>query len=162
MAKVSFNGATKIISVTVAPVGGANSIDVKIDLFSDWKEWVLLSDNSKYVQAMRGVGGDPLPGSKALGDTYFLLNGWKIRPYEASHTMTVNGNLYCEDGTSPYVSTLGAYNVMVISAVSQLVSATIQQLPEIEYASFDGGVTIDAVSGSAGAGYPIGNAQSPG
>jgi hypothetical protein len=161
MANVSFNGSTKIISVTVIPVDGANSIDVKIDLYSDWKEWVSTSDNSKYVQAIRGVGGDPLPGSKALGDTYFLMNGWKIRPYESSHTMTVNGNLYCEDGTSPYVSTVGAYNVMVISAVSQLVSATIQQLPEIEYASFNGGVTIDVVSGTAGTAYPNGTAQSP-
>lgn len=161
MPKVSFNGSTKIMSVTEAPVGSANSIDVKIDLYSDWKEWVLTSDNAKYEQAMRAVGGDPLPGSKALGDTYFLMNGWKIRPYEASHTMTVNGNLYCEDGTSPYIPTVGTYNVMVISAVSQLVSATIQQLPEIEYASFNGGVTIDVVNGSTGTDYPKGTAQEP-
>jgi hypothetical protein len=161
MANVSFDGSAKIISVTVEPVGGENSIDVKIDLYSDWKEWTLLSDNSKYEQAIRGVGGDPLPGSKALGDTYFLLNGWKIRPYEASHTMTVNGNLYCEDGTSPYVSTLGAYNVMVVSAVSQLVSATIQQLPEIEYASFNGGVTINTADGVAGTTYPQGTPAAP-
>jgi hypothetical protein len=58
-----------------------------------------------------------------LGLTYFLLNGWKIRPYEATHVFSVNGNLYSEDGTSPFLPTIGGYNVTIISSVSNLVEA---------------------------------------
>jgi len=117
-------------------------------LYSRWVDWFLTSDNSKFLPALRVVGGDPLPGSKKLGITYFLLNGWKIRPYEATHFFTLDGNLYCDDGSSPYVSTLGSYNVTIINSVSNLVDSTVQQLPEIEYASFDGGVSIDSINGN--------------
>jgi hypothetical protein len=121
MPKVSFDGLNKIINVTQAPVGGYIDLDVKVDLYSDWKEWVLENDNSKYLMAMSAVGGDPLPGSRALGSTFFLTNNWKIRSYESNHVLRVEGNLYCDDGAIPYVSTLGNYNVMVISSVSSLV-----------------------------------------
>ena len=159
--KVSFNGVTKIISVTTTPVMGVVDIDVKTDIYSDWKEWLLIDDNSKYLQALRAVGGDPLPGSKALGVTYFLMNGWRIRPYEGNHTMNVNGNLYTEDGDSPYISTTGSYNVMLISAVSNLVDSTVQQLPEIEHMAFNGMVYVSVSTGSAGTAYPIGTLQKP-
>jgi hypothetical protein len=56
-----------------------------------------------------------------LGSTFFLENQWRIRPYEGDHTLTVDGNLYDRLGASPYVSTLGAYNVFIISTVSDLV-----------------------------------------
>lgn len=39
--------------------------------------------------------------------------------------------------------------------------STVQQLPEIEYASFDGRVTIDVDNGVAGTTYPIGTPTNP-
>jgi hypothetical protein len=156
----TFNGTTEIITPTDAPVDGAIDIDVQ-DLYSRWVDWMLTSDNSKYQQAMRVVGGDPLPGSKQLGLTYFLLNGWKIKPYEADHIFTLNGNLYSEDGSSPFEPTAGAYNVTIISSVSNLVDSTLAQMSEIEYASYNGEVTIDAVDGTDGVDYPIGTSQQP-
>lgn len=160
MANYSFTGTTKIITPADPPVGGVINIDVQ-DLYSRWVDWLLTSDNSKYLVAMRVVGGDPLPGSKQLGLTYFLTNGWRIRPYEASHTMNIDGNLYTEEGVSPFIPTVGTYNVTIINSVSNLVDSTVQQLPEIEYASFEGGVTIDVVNGSSGTAYPRGTRQSP-
>ena len=157
MSVVTFDGDQLLIIVD----NGVTEIDVKIDLYSDWKEWVKIGDNAKYLQAMRAVGGDPLPGSKALGSTFFLMNGWRIRPYEGSHTLTVNGNLYTEEGESPYISTLGSYNIMVISVVSSLVDSTVQQLPEIEYGSFQDAVHIDATSGFSGTTYPTGTPAQP-
>jgi hypothetical protein len=50
---------------------------------------------------------------------------------------------------------------MVISSVSSLVDSTVQQLKEIEYASFGGGVTIDVMNGTAGTAFPIGTIESP-
>jgi hypothetical protein len=116
----SFNGANKIISVADAPIMGTINVDIQ-ELYSRWVDWVLTSDNSKFVQAMRVVGGDPLPGAKQLGLTYFLMNGWKIRPYEADHTFNLTGNIYSEDGTLAFTPTVGSYNVMIVSSVSNLV-----------------------------------------
>lgn len=156
----SFNGVTKIITPTDAPVSGAITIDVQ-EIYSRWVDWLLTSDNSKYLLALRSVGGDPLPGSKKLGLTYFLMNGWKIRPYEADHVFTLNGNLYSEDGSSPFALTIGTFNVTIISSVSNLVDSTVQQLPEIEHNTFNQRVTIDVVNGVAGVAYPTGTPLQP-
>ena len=153
----TFNGNEKIISFDVV----TTSLDIR-DLWSRYLDWLASSSaNRPYAIAMRIVGGDALPGSKKLGITYFMLNGWKIRPFSANHTLTVNGNLYSEDGSSPFVQALGAYNVTIISSVSNLVDSTVQQLPEIEYASFNECVTIDVDNGRSGTLYPSGTSQSP-
>lgn len=152
MATVTFDGPNKIINVATA----SSNVEVKSELYSAWKEWVQIDDNAKFDQAFRAVGGDPLPGSKTLGTTYFLDSDWKIRPYETDYVMTVNGNLYSEDGTSVYTQTTGSWNVQVESAVSNLVDSTLAQSDEIEYASYGGGVSIDVDSGYAGTDYPNG------
>jgi hypothetical protein len=152
----TFNGITKIITFDVS----TTEFDVR-DLWSRYLDWLAISDNSKYLLAMRNVGGDPLPGSKELGLTYFMTNGWKIKPFEESQVLTVNGNLYSEDGSSPYAPVLGSFNVTIISSVSNLVDSTVQQLPEIEYASYNGGVTIDTVNGTDSSVYPYGTPLYP-
>lgn len=153
---VTFDGPNKVISFNVS----TTAVDVR-DIYSDWVDWFLTSDNSKYLPAMRNVGGDPLPGSKTLGLTYFMLNGWKIKPYEENHTITFNGNLYSEDGSSPYMNVVGAYQVMIINSVSNLVDSTVAQLAEIEFASFQNGVTVNETTGAPGTAYPLGTAMAP-
>ncbi len=114
MAKVTFDGVNKIMSCNA----GVTTLDVKIDLYSDWKEWVLQGNNAVYPQALRVVGGDPLYGSVVLAPSYFLMNSWRIRPDEANHRLTVDGNLFTEEGDSPYVATLGSYNVLTNQVVT--------------------------------------------
>lgn len=165
-AKVSFDPVNKIINVTQAPalIGGEQVVElnVKIDLYSDGKEdWITDASLQKLDFPLRAVGGDPLPGSKSLGSTFFIAPPWRIRPYEASHILRVNGNMYMEDGTSPFTQTLGTYNVMVESTVSNLVDSTVAQLKEIEYSSFQNHVWIDAVNGYSGTEYPIGTREHP-
>jgi hypothetical protein len=107
----SFNGASKIISLTP----GTISLDVK-DLYSRWKEWVNTADNSKFEPAFSVVGGEPVDIANGIFVTsyYFLSNGWKIRPQEANHKLRVfNGVLLTVEGTDPFISTLGNYNVMI-------------------------------------------------
>lgn len=152
----SFDGNNKIIQIG----DGITAIAVN-DLYVGWKEWVISANNSVFQQAFRFVGGDPLPGSKKLGTTYFLMNGWKIRPYSGNHTLAVDGNLYTEDGSSPYVMAVGQFSVMIINSVSSLVDSTVQQLPEIEYASYNGGITIDTVLGTDSSDYPYGTPAKP-
>ena len=161
--KVTFNEITKIITVTLAPdANGEVYIDVKTDLYSDGKEdWVDNENLRKFVFPVRSVGGDDLPGSKALGATFFLAPDWKIRPYEGSHKLTINGNLYSEDGSDMFLDTVGTYTVRIIQQVSSLVDSTVQQLEEIEYASFGGGVTINVDSDVVGTSYPAGTIETP-
>ena len=163
MAKVSFDEISKIITVTLAPdASGEVFIDVKTDLYSDGKEfWVNNENLRKFNFPIRSVGGDDLPGSKALGATFFLSSDWKIKPYEASHKLVINGNLYSEDGSDPFLDTIGTFTVRIIQQVSSLVDSTVQQLKEIEYASFGGGITVDTVNGVPGTAYNIGTIENP-
>ncbi|MEX2010502.1 MAG: hypothetical protein WD874_01715, partial [Parcubacteria group bacterium] len=125
--KVSFDATNKIIQITQAPVDGIVDLDVKIDIYSDGKEdWLSNSTLNKYKFPVAAIGGNALPGSKTLGSTFFLLYGWKIRPYEADHTLNINGNLYSEDGSTPFSPTVGTFNVAIVSSVSSLVDANAQ------------------------------------
>lgn len=160
--KVSFDPVTRIIQVTQAPVDGVIEIDVQEDIYSDGKEDYKTDANfSKVSFPIRAVGGDPLPGSKVLGDTYFLDETWKIRPYAASHVLTVNGNFYAEDGSDIFIDPIGAYTVRIQQVVSNLVDSTVQQLSEIQHGVYQGGVTIDVIDGESGTVFPIGTPHRP-
>jgi len=107
----TFNGATKLI----VPSIGTTSISVR-DLYSRWKDWIATSDNSKYVEAFAVTGGDPVDVAAGVYVTsyFFLQTGWKIRPAEESHTLSVtSGVLLTDDSSDPFVSTVGAFNVRV-------------------------------------------------
>ena len=99
----TFNGVTKRITLS----SGMVTLDL-LDLHSRWKDWLLLG-NAGYEQAFRAVGGD-IP---AIPLYLFLLNGWRVRPMEASHNLTITGNLFVDGGGVPVVSTLGTYQVNV-------------------------------------------------
>lgn len=81
------------------------------ELWSRWADWVVLSDNAKYLPAFRQVGGDDLGGGLSIPPYLFLLNGWRVRPMEANHLLVITGNLFVDGGGTPVVPTLGAFNV---------------------------------------------------
>lgn len=87
------------------------------DIYSRWVDWVAIGDNSKHLPAFRYVGGDDLGSGISIPPYFFLQNGWRIRPMEASHTLTVSGNLFVEGGGDPIVGTIGAFNVLIRSIV---------------------------------------------
>lgn len=107
---LSFNGSTKVVSITTD-----TTLDVK-DLWSRYVDWFLTSDNSKYGEAMSQVGGndiDPSAGT-SIPVYIYLLNGWKVKPKEANHTLNVNnGILLTSDSSTPYQATSGSYNVVI-------------------------------------------------
>lgn len=119
MSKVSFDGNAKLIQINL----GETSIDVKTDLYSKWKLWAAEGDNLKYLPAFRSVGGDPTVNGKYLGSTFFIQNGWKIRPPSEDTFITIVGNLYADDGSNPFVPCLGDFNVVLSTTTSNLVDA---------------------------------------
>ncbi len=92
---VTFDGENSIIVIN----DGVTDIDVKIDLYSDWKEWAAQRDYLKYLPAMRSVGGDPTTGGSFLGSTFFTINDWQILIRE---NVLFDGNLFSDDFSTPF------------------------------------------------------------
>ena len=90
----------------------SDSVTAK-EIFRAWADWMLVSDNAKYLPAFSATGGDDLEGGISIPPYYFLLNGWRVRPMESSHTLIITGNLFVDGGGVPVVSTLGTYQVNV-------------------------------------------------
>lgn len=97
--KVTFDGPNKLILINE----GETDIDVQRDIFSDWKEWLLGHDgvvNAKYEKAINVIGGEPTVGDEKLDATFFLINGWKLKPYIGTYDLNVRGNIFDADGGS--------------------------------------------------------------
>lgn len=138
---------------------GIVSIDVQIDLYSDWKElYASNSEARKYPAAMRTVGGDPISGVQNLGDTYFFINNYRIRPDEADHELDIDGNIFSDPaGTAIVVPTLGTFTVLVTNTVSNLVDSAVARL---DLTQLQPAIFIDADNGvDTAAGTPTAPVQ---
>ena len=108
---VTFNGITKIIQID----NGVTTISVRA-LWSAWVNWFLTDDNSKFLPAFQTVGGNDIDISQGtkIPIYSFLQNGWKIKPQESNHTLTINdGILLVNGGGDPFLNTNGAYTVRI-------------------------------------------------
>lgn len=85
----TFDGPNKRIILVAT-----SSLNVR-DLWSRWVDWVHIGTNSKYALAFSAVGGNDIdPSSGTSIPCYiFQANGWKIRPMESNHTLTVSGGV---------------------------------------------------------------------
>lgn len=107
----AFDGATKVITLTT----GTTSVSVR-DLWSRWVDWFLTSDNSKYTPAFVNIGGEDIDATSGIKIPIyaFLMNGWKIKPQEANHTLSItDGILLVNGGGDPFNNTTGSYTVRV-------------------------------------------------
>lgn len=106
----SFDATNRLIILSPGTV----SVDLA-DLWTAWKNWVRLG-NAGCARALDYVGGELIDEAtgKMVPLFLFLLNGWKIRPYEGDHTLAVTGGtLIVSGGGDPFVSTLGDYTVRI-------------------------------------------------
>lgn len=103
---MTFDGANKRIVLTTTTVSAS-------EIWSRYMEWLSTdSDNAKWGLAMTQVGGDELGNGLFIPIYVFLQNGWRVRPMESNHQLTITGNLFVAEGGSPLVNTLGSYNVI--------------------------------------------------
>ncbi|GAG22873.1 unnamed protein product [marine sediment metagenome] len=112
--KATFDGPQKIITINF----GETDIIAQKDLYSAWKRWTLDVDNAKYLQAFRTVGGDVIGVGQTVSPYFFLLNGWRVRSWEGDHFLTVDGNLFVDEGGSPFIPLIGDYQVVISLVVS--------------------------------------------
>ena len=103
---ITFDGASKRIVLDSVSVAAA-------EIWSRWADWWQEDDNARWPLAFRQVGGDDLGGGLSIPPYLFLLNGWRVRPMESSHNLTITGNLFVDGGGVPVVQTLGTYQVNV-------------------------------------------------
>lgn len=133
--KVTFDGINKLILVNY----GETELDFREDVYSNWKEWMKdpTLQNAQYEPAISVIGGDPLPGDRALGTTFFLTNGWRMRTWEGDHELTVTGNVFTEEGESLFVKTLEGWTITINLNTSTLVE-TILPTIAIDQGTVDG------------------------
>jgi len=98
---ITFDPTTKIIQLDTFAVSAS-------EIWTDWVDWVVLSDNSKYPPAFSQIGG-VAPVALYL----YLENGWRVRPQEANGVTTITGNLLVQGGGSPIAPTIGTFQVLV-------------------------------------------------
>lgn len=127
----TFNGNTLTITLD-APTSGVLILDVP-KLYSEWKEWQLADfQNVGYPPAFRTVGGDPINATLSGVPTFFLRNdnGWRIKPFESDHTISIQGQLAGQDPDLPLtVPTTGGFtvigfNVQPVAQVETVVSGS--------------------------------------
>jgi hypothetical protein len=98
--KVTFDAENHEIVVTLAPTNGVVTLDFQVDIYSDGKEdWIADNDLAKHAFPITAEGGRATPGGKTIDPVFFLEFPWKIRPYDASHELVINGNFYTSDGS---------------------------------------------------------------
>ena len=133
--KVVFDGPNKLIIVAE----GVTELDFREDVYSAWKEWIKdpNQQNAQYELALSATGGDPLPGSRALGTTYFIENDWRMRTWEGDHELTVTGNFFTRAGVSAFISTLNPWTITINLNTATLVE-TILPAIAIDQGTVDG------------------------
>ena len=118
--KFEFNGPNKIINV-LSPVV---DIDVK-ELYSDWKRWVASDTaNSKYVQAMKSIGGEPITDTISISPYIEVLNGWRIKPYDGDYSLSVYGNIFATGGINPFIAANDGNVIVTLEVTSNSLAVT--------------------------------------
>jgi hypothetical protein len=101
---ITIDGATKLITLDSAEVSAAT-------IWSRWVDWH--PANTEWPLAFQLVGGIALGGGLFIPPYFFLLNGWRVRPMNTDHNLTITGNLFVEGGGVPVVATASVHQVNV-------------------------------------------------
>lgn len=143
----TFDGPNKLIDIS-----GTTEVDVQ-ELYSSWKEWVLL-DNANYYDAFRTFGGDPTITGQFAPSYYFLQNGWRVNVL-SGQSISFGTNLYTEEGDSPFIVAAGS------DVTNRNSDAVIVDNGVAESLDYFGVVNVDAGDGMTGTTYPIGTTAQP-
>jgi hypothetical protein len=119
--KVNFDPINKFIN-EIQPSGTIdNSLDVVVDIYSDAKEdWRGSDFLSGFEFPLFVIGGDPITAEKSVTPRYFLASGWKFKPYEGDHELTIVGDIFSDlprlglPSEPLHIAVSGAFTVSVI------------------------------------------------
>ena len=114
-ANIDYDTAGRIIYVTTAPTGGTLTLNVDQEIYSAAKvDWQGAALNKFRFPFAYPAGGFTITPGKKLSPYIFIRYGWRMRPYEADHTLYLtNGVLIEPSGADPWIQTIGGYTVNV-------------------------------------------------
>jgi hypothetical protein len=118
----TFDITNKIIQLTTT-----DELDM-MDLYSRWKDSVI-SSIANAEQAMRVIK-EPLAGSTFIGPYYFIMNDWRIRPFDSAHELVVAGTVV-QDATS----SLSPFKVDDLTSNVQIVRTVATEVQVVENAT---------------------------
>lgn len=136
-------------SITIDPLNnciklvcGVGETDVTFtasNIYKAWKDWFVLSDNSKYLPAFDSAGGDPV-GNSSLDNVYFVKtsNNWVICPNttELDVIIRIAGNLFPDEVGSPlfdYSMSAGSTHIeTTVSTSARLIETGVSGLTNEE------------------------------
>jgi len=119
---ITIDADARIFDITKVPVGGLSSLDAQVDIYSDLKEdWVATGSLQGLKFPFRSFG-DPKTPTSDIGPYIFMDNtlGWRIRPYDDDHELTIIGNLVAEDTTLPLFLPRVGRQILILSEQSNL------------------------------------------
>ena len=120
----TFDGANKRIYIDNSAVINGTISFTPEQLWSRWIDWYLTGDNSKYPQALRITGGDPIGGGQYIGNYLFFRNdlGWRgVPPTIDGVTVIINGAFFGEDPTLPVMeNNIGQETDLIINRSSMV------------------------------------------
>ncbi len=110
-------------------LGGGASFSIP-QLYSEWKDEILIGSNAQYDFAYEPVGGQNVGGVKQIPKYVFQANGWKIRPAEANAQIALGDGIIVPESGSPFVNTVGSYIVNIeydapVQAIAVSTSGTV-------------------------------------
>jgi len=100
---IAIDPVTRIIDLVTPPTGGFVSLAMRREIYSEAKEdWL----STPALRKVRFPLRDPITAlvrGVYVGPFVFVDNasGWRIRPYDADHELTINGDFIAADETSP-------------------------------------------------------------
>ncbi len=122
--KVDFDGINKIIYVHPE----VTTLDIRADVYSAWIDWVVLRDNAKFLPAVRYTGYDPIGLGQYTGDSYFLINGWKLSVDLSK--VRVSGVLFSDNyDTAYYTPSMEAQYPATVAALVNVVTSSTSVSP---------------------------------
>ncbi len=121
-----------------------------------WNQTTQSMGTVKKVLSETSLQMFPLSGGSQGG--WHVGDSYSIYPNE--QCSVTGGNLVAVDANGDPIEPIApSANVQVVRTTSS--SATLQELQDIQFASFNGGVTIDPSSPYSGTAYPVGTLRQP-
>ena len=161
--KVIFDGLAKTITIKSLDNSGdpVTEIDVLIDLYMAWTDWVLYEEGHKWLPAFKPSGREPTNAAETqFTPSYiFIINGWSIVG-NSGRNIQIQTNLYPDpDGTTTAASMFVTSNNTNISnrqSDAPIVASELEKALE-----YGGVVYVNANVTESGQVYPYGTTAQP-
>jgi len=147
--------------ITIEAPATEVTIQELINAIRDWEDE---QSSMSYPHVVEGSGKEDLGGGVKVGITLKLLN-WRLKFADRTGPDWIvcnirGGNLVAVDENGDTMYAIAPAEFVTVSLTGSS-SATLQELEDIQYSSFEGCVHIDIIDGVPGTAYPNGTHRQP-